>query len=74
MPKIIATFLFIISFASLAAAENKIKRVSIKTEPPSVPKSAKLEICKESDKKYSIISSDYCRVIKDRFNSITKDE
>lgn len=72
--KYIVIFLFVFVFSYNVHAENKIKQNSIDKRYIILPNSTKNLICEDNTKKYSIISSDYCREIKKYFNSLTKDD
>lgn len=69
MFKFVLTFLLLLSISTNLHAENKIKRTISKKEIILPPKSAKIIVCKEKTEKYSIITSDYCTVIENYFNS-----
>ena len=74
MFKHIVPFIFMLLICQNSNAENKIKVPHKASEEILKPKSAKTLNCKEKSKEYSIISSDYCRVIKEYFDSLSKDD
>lgn len=70
MSKFIYISLLILTFSSNSFAKNKLNQIDKLKEVKTLPNSTKLYICEE----YTIISSDHCKLIKNFFNSVYKND